>query len=90
MRIIRCKSPSDNVAIAYARYLLAALRVRAIEDHMHREHLSKLDYEHEDVDTLTMQSFAISREHGYYQALDELAVAKMVYKAERQKLVSVA
>ena len=82
---------SQNPCVdACVRYVLAALRVRAIQDHMREEHLSKLDYEHEDVETLTMKSFAISRDHDYYTATSDLGKAKMVYRDELRKSVRVA
>jgi len=78
------------IKASFARYLLAATKVRDIEEHMHEKHLAKLDYEHDDIETLTMQSFAISRDHGYYNALDELEEAERAYRAEFRKSVSVA
>lgn len=90
MSRIVTSSKSDSITVAYAKMLLAAVKVRQIEDRMRQEHLSKLDYENGDIDELVAQSFAISREHGYYIALDELAGAKMAYKAARKAVSSVA
>jgi hypothetical protein len=70
MKVIRCH---DQTALA--RYLLAAINVKRLERHMHEAHLSRLDFEQEDVETLTMKAFAISRQHRYQEALDELHTA---------------
>ena len=76
MKIIRCH---DQTALA--RYLLAAITVKRLERHMHEAHISKLDFEREDVETLTMKAFAISRQHRYQEALDVLHEAAKVLAA---------
>lgn len=73
MKVIRC---ADQTALA--KYLLAAITVKRLEQHMRTVHLSKLDFEHEDVETLTMKAFAISRQHKYQEALDALHEAAKV------------